>query len=62
RLWQAALWTAGLGGLLAAAVLAIGEVGRHFRQAAAKGARRPASIPYAPAITLGAWLSLVPRM
>jgi prepilin peptidase CpaA len=60
-LLAAALWTAAVGGIIAAAVLGFRALRR----------RRPgpglsqeeklkhASIPYAPAITLGVWLSLV---
>ena len=71
RLLEASLWTAGIGGLLAVMVLALRPVWRW-----AKSRLRPAgpgdlaevaqeassdSIPYAPAITLGVWLSLVPK-
>jgi len=60
RLLEAALWTAGTGGLLAVGVLAY----RWLRKRSGAGA--PAgeageSIPYAPAIALGVWLSLVPK-
>jgi prepilin peptidase CpaA len=66
RLVEAALWTAGIGGLLALGVLA-------FRALRKKLAGTPQavlspeqkleqeSIPYAPAIALGVWLSLVPK-
>jgi prepilin peptidase CpaA len=60
RLWEAALWTAGLGGLLAAGVLALDALWRSLRKKK-DGAQSPVFIPYAPAIALGAWLSLVPR-
>lgn len=59
RLVEAALWTAGVGG-----VLAIGYLGwvrlrqRGTRRAAAAPAE---AIPYAPAIAAGVWLSLVPK-
>lgn len=76
-LW-AALLTAGIGGILAVAVLALRAVKRVFRRGAesADGTAKPSpsqisstqeiaqmkeSIPYAPAITLGVWLSLVPK-
>jgi prepilin peptidase CpaA len=98
RLLEAALWTAGCGGLMAAVVIAAGyvrQIGRSNRAAevqsrevqsqevqsrevqsrdvpsrdvpsqdvpslsAAK--RRRDSIPYAPAIAAGVWLSLVPK-
>lgn len=73
RLLEAALWTAGCGGLLAALVIVAGYVREIWRT------RRPAkvetavagsesrrklkadSIPYAPAIAAGVWLSLVPK-
>jgi prepilin peptidase CpaA len=68
-LLEASLWTAGVGGLLALAVLGMRPLWRWV-----KGRMRPAgelavaepgeksdSIPYAPAITLGVWLSLVPK-
>jgi prepilin peptidase CpaA len=67
RLLEASLWTAGIGGLIAIAVLAGRPV---WRWAMAKWrpsnpetpvAAKSDSIPYAPAITLGVWLSLVPK-
>jgi prepilin peptidase CpaA len=58
-LW-ASFYTALVGGLIA-----LGVVGfRRLRKAAGKaspGAAESESIPYAPAITLGVWLSLVPK-
>jgi prepilin peptidase CpaA len=59
RLLEAALWTAGVGGVLALAVLGW----RQMRKAVAGPAAGPESdsIPYAPAIALGVWLSLVPK-
>lgn len=65
RLFEAALWTAGVGG-----VLALGAIGFHWmrrrwwaadRVETAEEKERGKSIPYAPAITLGVWLSLVPK-
>ena len=71
RLLQAALWTAGCGGLLAFAVIAVSTI-REFVKRSKKGpadssmeADRPGgsvradSIPYAPAIAAGVWLTLV---
>jgi prepilin peptidase CpaA len=59
RLIEAALWTAGCGGLFA-----IGYLGwRSLRNWLRRQQGSPAvSIPYAPAITAGVWLSLVPKM
>jgi prepilin peptidase CpaA len=63
-LLQAALWTAGVGGVMALAVIAARSAGGLWR-AAFRGPQplRPTSkadsIPYAPAIAAGVWLSLV---
>jgi len=57
RLLEAALWTAIIGALLAAAVIGISAL-RGLRN---KEKGSPVAIPYAPAITAGVWLSLVPR-
>lgn len=65
RLLEAALWTAAVGGVLAVAVLGF----RSLRKKTAGGRSKDGaedqpvadSIPYAPAITLGVWLSLVPK-
>ncbi len=61
RLLEAALWTAGVGGVLALGVLIWRAARPRLRhgapiEAAGSGSE---SIPYAPAITLGVWLSLV---
>ncbi|MGA3187466.1 MAG: A24 family peptidase [Bryobacteraceae bacterium] len=64
RLIEAALWTAGIGGLLALGVVAFQWVrGRFGSRGIETGAKKVQgdSIPYAPAITLGVWLSLVPK-
>jgi prepilin peptidase CpaA len=73
RLLEAALWTAGCGGLLAALVIVAGYVRQMWRsRSSAKGEASPGggesrlklkaeSIPYAPAIAAGVWLSLVPK-
>ncbi len=58
RLLEAALWTAGVGGLLALGVLAFRALRK--RTGASAGVASD-SIPYAPAIALGVWLSLVPK-
>jgi prepilin peptidase CpaA len=59
RLLQGALFTALIGGLLAVGVLAWRAAARMFRKQA-DGAPQSESIPYAPAITLGVWLALLP--
>ena len=73
RLLEAALWTAGCGGLLAALVMVAGYVREISRSrssakvAATAGGSdskrklKADSIPYAPAIAAGVWLSLVPK-
>ena len=52
HLLEAALWTAGCGGVLALLTVAIGALRKNSVKA----------IPYAPAISLGAWLSLIPKV
>jgi prepilin peptidase CpaA len=69
RLFEAALWTAGCGGVLALAVIATGLIrdfwargksaGNETAPASRQQVRRADSIPYAPAIAAGVWLSLV---
>lgn len=63
RLLEAALWTAGVGGLIALGVLGVralrGALG--WTSSTAKLEQGQDSIPYAPAIALGVWLSLVPK-
>ena len=73
RLLEAALWTAGIGGIMAVTILGwkalrrgIGTwVGSSLESASktlsAEEREREASIPYAPAIALGVWISLVPK-
>jgi len=74
RLLEAALWTAGCGGVMALIVIGVGwarDFLRNRRSAGGEtldGARsgqqtsqRADSIPYAPAIAAGVWLSLVPK-
>ena len=72
QLLEAALWTAGCGGVMAAVVIGFGYVRQLWKRknslesAASEGTdgveRRTAdSIPYAPAIAAGVWLSLVPK-
>lgn len=62
RLFEAALWTAALGGLMAAGVIAWGVLRNWLRRdQGTGGAREAAAIPYAPAIALGVWLALIPK-
>lgn len=67
RLVEAALWTAGVGGILALGVLGYRAVRDQIRKPMDQSGFTPeqklkaASIPYAPAIALGVWLSLVPK-
>src|SRR5882724_4985465 len=65
RLVEAALWAAGVGGILALGAVALQFVRRRLasgkRIETAEEKERGDSIPYAPAITLGVWLSLVPK-
>jgi prepilin peptidase CpaA len=62
RLFEAALWTAGCGGVMALAVIGVGLIRDFWRRGKPEGsqeARKADSIPYAPAIAAGVWLSLV---
>jgi prepilin peptidase CpaA len=63
QLLEAALWTAGVGGILAVGAIVWKALRRRLDGKAAETAakQREASIPYAPAIALGVWLSLVPK-
>jgi prepilin peptidase CpaA len=62
RLFEAALWTAAVGGLIAAAVIGYQSVSRLWRREhSGQAATKADSIPYAPAITIGVWLAMVPR-
>ena len=64
RLLEAALWTAGIGGIFAVVAIGWKALRRRFAaeaQASPEDREREASIPYAPAIALGVWLSLVPK-
>ena len=65
RLLEAALWTAGIGGIMALVVLGWRALRRSTPAPgilSAEEREREASIPYAPAIALGVWLSLVPKV
>src|SRR6476660_2683882 len=65
QLIYAALWTAGVGGLIAVGDMSVRAVPRALggtTGAAAKQEPGEDSIPYAPAIALGVWLSLAARV
>ncbi len=53
RVLEASLWTAGLGGLFAVGAIIAGSLRKN-----GAGVKH---IPYAPAITLGAWVALIPK-
>lgn len=59
RLVEAALWTAGIGGLLAVAVIGFQALRSLWRTGGTPSDSK--SIPYAPAITAGVWLALIPK-
>ncbi len=75
QLLEAALWTAGVGGIMAVGVLGWKALSRQMAKWSGRNLgptvdpsmlsleerEREASIPYAPAIALGVWLSLVPK-
>jgi prepilin peptidase CpaA len=73
RLLEAALWTAGIGGIMAVTILGWKALRRRIgtwagaspenasKTLSAEEREREASIPYAPAIALGVWISLVPK-
>jgi len=58
RLLEAALWTAGIGGLMA-----LGLIAFNWLRARTRGVEyiSPKTIPYAPAIAFGVWLALLPK-
>ncbi len=61
--WQlvyAALFTAIVGALLAAVVIAYGTIRNWMRSEGRAGAAR--TIPYAPAITMGVWMALIAKV
>ena len=70
QIFEAALWAAGIGGLLAIGAIAWQTIskklfakksGESGVEPTAEQKERNATIPYAPAITLGVWLALVPK-
>jgi len=54
RIWEASLWTAAVGGLIALIAISVSL----FRRGAPAKTNANA-IPYAPAIALGSWLALI---
>jgi prepilin peptidase CpaA len=60
RLFEAALWTAGIGGVMAAIVLGVAWLRARFRKDSTEKSM-PQTIPYAPAIAIGVWLALIPK-
>ncbi len=60
RILQGALWTAGIGGLLALMVIAYRAVKRLWKKPLPEE-KESEFIPYAPAITLGVWLAMIPK-
>jgi len=64
QLFEAALWTAGVGGVLAVCAIAYKSAQRALKgpnRTKSQETEQKDSIPYAPAITLGVWLALVPK-
>ena len=59
HLLAAALWSAACGAFLAVGALGVRWLSRRLSRTDAPGAASPDSIPYAPAIALGVWLSLL---
>lgn len=53
RIWEASLWTAAVGGLVALAAIGISTLRKQ------KSVKTAETIPYAPAIALGSWLALL---
>ncbi len=62
-IFWAALWTAAVGGVLALAAIAFKSARRFWTKQTdgENNGEQKESIPYAPAIALGVWLSLVPK-
>jgi prepilin peptidase CpaA len=63
RILEAALWTAVIGGVMAVFVIAFAALRskRGAEVVPGQDGKSRLHIPYAPAITLGAWIALVPR-
>jgi prepilin peptidase CpaA len=61
RVLEAALWTAGLGGVMAAVAVGYSVLRKSKARPVDPNGKSSMHIPYAPAIALGSWLALVPR-
>jgi prepilin peptidase CpaA len=69
QLVEAALWTAGVGGILALGAIGFKTLRKRLQSGSVPNAAaltqeqkdREASIPYAPAIALGVWLAMIPK-
>lgn len=60
RLWKFAFWTALTGGILAAVVIGVAALrARAGSKSNTNTMQTPVAIPYAPAIVLGVWLTLL---
>ncbi len=60
RLWKFAFWTALTGGILAAVVIGVAALrARAGSKSNSDTTKTPVAIPYAPAIVLGVWLTLL---
>ena len=55
RIWEASLWIAAVGGLVALATVGVSM----FRNKKSNSEKASGAIPYAPAIALGSWLALI---
>ena len=55
RIWEASLWTAAVGGLVALVAIGVSM----FRKKDSGSVKTADAIPYAPAIAVGAWLALI---
>ena len=59
-IWEASLWTAAVGGLVALIAAGASAIRQSGRGKSGKGKQSASeSIPYAPAIALGSWLALI---
>jgi prepilin peptidase CpaA len=55
RIWEASLWTAAAGGLIALVAIGVSLL----RGSGRKSDGQAKAIPYAPAIAIGSWLALI---